>query len=651
MAGEPTLYARMELRLNDAEKRLAKFQTTVDKSMAGVEGRFQKANDNVAKAFESGTARVTKSAGAQRAAIQNLSFQLNDIATSLAGGASPFAVMAQQGSQVAQVFQGSGGLVGAVQTLGGAFAQVVNPVSLATFAIIGLGGAAVQYFASMLTEGDKSEATLKEQAELIRAVATEWGGAVPALQAYVAELDRAKNTADLIKASDSLADQQWDVAREQVTNLNVDLAALVQDLRLAGAEDETILALQNAFNAVSSSVKDGKENTAAMQEVQDALAAAINQTGIPALDGFASAFGGLADTIAGAARQAAVFKQQALDALTVGKNGPKLGSLSPLFSDNGKLYTQDQFEPGGEAPTPGANPARDLSVTHDDIYAPSRSGGSSRGGGKSDAEREADAVKKLIEQLEFEQQTLGETDQQRAVSNALRKAGSVATDEQRAHITALVAEIQTEKDALAQNKRAMEELQNVGKDLLGGFIGDLRQGKSATEALSGVLDKLVSKMLDASLDSFFSGIFSGGGAKAGGLLGGFLIPGILHSGGVAGADGYGHGRSVSPSVFSGAKRYHTGGVAGLQPGEVPAILQRGEIVLPRGTKTSGQSAVHVTVGVSADNNGNLMPFVESVSQKTVTAASPRILSAASQNVVPTMAKYQNDSAGGDYRNG
>ncbi|RFB95290.1 hypothetical protein B5K11_10120 [Rhizobium leguminosarum bv. trifolii] len=650
MAGEATLYARMELRLNDAEKRLAKFQQTVDKSMAGVEGRFSKANDNIAKTFERSTGRITQSAGAQRAAVQNLSFQLNDIATSLAGGASPFAVMAQQGSQVAQVFQGSGGVIGAVQTLGGAFAQMVNPVSLATFAIIGLGGAAVQYFASMLTEGDKSAATLKEQADLIRAVATEWGSAVPALQAYVAELDRAKNSADLIKASDTLAGEQWDVARAQVANLNVDLAALVQDLRLAGAEDETIMKLQTAWNAVSSSVKDGKENTAAMQEVQDSLAAAVSQTGIPALDSFATAFGSLAGAIAGAARQAAVFRQEAIDALTVGKNGPKLGTLSPLFSDNGKLYTQDQFEPGGEVPTPGANPARDLSVTREDIYGkPSKSSG---GGGKSAAEREADAVKKLIEQLEFEQQTLGQTDQQRAVSNALRKAGAAATDEQKAHITALVAEIQAEKDALTRNKQAMEELQNVGKDLLGGFISDLRQGKSAAEALSGVLDKLVSKMLDASLDSFFSGIFSGGGAKAGGLLGGFLIPGILHSGGVAGADGYGHGRAVSPKTFSGAKRYHTGGVAGLMPGEIPAILQRGEVVLPRGTKmAAGRQGVHVTVGVSADNNGNLLPFVESVSQKTVSAASPRILSAANQNVVPTMAKYQNDSAGGDYRNG
>ncbi|WP_184491063.1 phage tail length tape measure family protein [Rhizobium aethiopicum] len=647
-AGEATLYARMELRLNDAEKRLAKFQQTVDKSMAGVEGRFSKANDNIAKTFERSTGRITQSAGAQRAAVQNLSFQLNDIATSLAGGASPFTVMAQQGSQVAQVFQGSGGVIGAVQTLGGAFTQMVNPVALATFAIIGLGGAAVQYFSSMLTEGDKSAATLKEQADLIRAVAAEWGGAVPALKAYVDELDRAKNSGDLIKASDTLADQQWEVARKQVQDLNLDMAALVQDLRLAGAEDETILRLQNAFNAVSSSVKDGKENTAAMQEVQDSLAAAISQTGIPALDGFATAFGSLAGTIAGAARQAAVFRQEAIDALTVGKNGPKLGALSPLFSDNGKLYTQDQFEPGGEVPTPGANPSRDLSVTRDDIYGkPTKSSG---GGGKSAAEREADAVKKLIEQLEFEQQTLGQTDQQRAVSNALRKAGSAATDEQKAHITELVTAIQSEKDALAKNKQAMQELQSVGKDLLGGFISDLRQGKSATEALSGVLDKLVDKMIDASLDSLFSGAF-GGAVGKGGLLGGFLIPGILHSGGVAGSDGYGHGRAVSPKTFAGAKRYHTGGVAGLQPGEVPAILQRGEVVLPRGTKTSGGGKTQIQVGVSVDDTGGLRAYVKSVSQDTVTAASPRILSAANQQVVPTMAKYQNDSAGGDYRNG
>jgi len=89
------------------------------------------------------------------------------------------------------------------------------------------------------------------------------------------------------------------------------------------------------------------------------------------------------------------------------------------------------------------------------------------------------------------------------------------------------------------------------------------------------------------------------------LLGGIIIPGILHKGGVAGKDGYGHGRVVSPSVFTGAKRYHRGGVAGLQPGEVPAILQKGEVVLPRGAQVGAQpQQIEVSVsGVFVDDRG------------------------------------------------
>ena len=54
---------------------------------------------------------------------------------------------------------------------------------------------------------------------------------------------------------------------------------------------------------------------------------------------------------------------------------------------------------------------------------------------------------------------------------------------------------------------------------------------------------------------------------------------VNHSGGVAG--GSGTVRQVSPALFAMAPRYHTGGFAGLAPGEVPAILQQGEEILPR----------------------------------------------------------------------
>jgi hypothetical protein len=38
-------------------------------------------------------------------------------------------------------------------------------------------------------------------------------------------------------------------------------------------------------------------------------------------------------------------------------------------------------------------------------------------------------------------------------------------------------------------------------------------------------------------------------------------------------------RRVNPQMFAGAIRYHTGGVAGLRPGEVPLIAKKGEEIL------------------------------------------------------------------------
>jgi hypothetical protein len=70
------------------------------------------------------------------------------------------------------------------------------------------------------------------------------------------------------------------------------------------------------------------------------------------------------------------------------------------------------------------------------------------------------------------------------------------------------------------------------RNITGGFISDLRQGKSAAEALSGALDKVVDKLIEASLNSAFGigqsgssgllgGIFSGIGKLFGFADGGF----------------------------------------------------------------------------------------------------------------------------------
>lgn len=186
--------------------------------------------------------------------------------------------------------------------------------------------------------------------------------------------------------------------------------------------------------------------------------------------------------------------------------------------------------------------------------------------------------------------------------NAAQKAGIAITPELRAKIDELAegyaqATVEANKLAESQDKarQMAQEMRDLGKDVMSGFIQDLRAGKSASEALANALQKVADKLLNIALDNLFSGGFGKGG-----LLGGFLIPGILHKGGVAGRDGYGHGRSVSPSAFVGAKRYHRGGVAGLQPGEVPAILQKGEVVIPRGAKaTAAGTVVNMPVNINA----------------------------------------------------
>jgi hypothetical protein len=64
-----------------------------------------------------------------------------------------------------------------------------------------------------------------------------------------------------------------------------------------------------------------------------------------------------------------------------------------------------------------------------------------------------------------------------------------------------------------------------------------------------------------------------------GEIGGLAKSLILHDGGIVGAGG--PTRQVSALAFAGAPRYHVGGIAGLKPGEMPAVLQAGEEVLKR----------------------------------------------------------------------
>jgi tape measure domain-containing protein len=165
----------------------------------------------------------------------------------------------------------------------------------------------------------------------------------------------------------------------------------------------------------------------------------------------------------------------------------------------------------------------------------------------------------------------------------------------------------------------LSESSALGKDVLGGFIRDLRDGKSATEALSGALDKVADKLLDMALTSLFDGGVAGsGGGPLGGLFGGLFSIFGFAKGGIA--------KNGKPlRTFAGGGVSRSAAIFGEAGPEAAVPLPDGRSIPVKFTgmpqvpsvpqRPAQPQGVHVTVGVSADNNGNLKPFVESVSRQ------------------------------------
>lgn len=120
----------------------------------------------------------------------------------------------------------------------------------------------------------------------------------------------------------------------------------------------------------------------------------------------------------------------------------------------------------------------------------------------------------------------------------------------------------------------------------------------AADFLRQIAQMILQQAIFNALRAFMPGFFGGG-------------VGVGHTGGLVGSKRVGSGNStrrVNPEVFAGAMRYHTGGIAGLRPGEVPLIAKKGEEILteddPRhmlngGLSSGGQPAPQNTKIVNA----------------------------------------------------
>ena len=140
---------------------------------------------------------------------------------------------------------------------------------------------------------------------------------------------------------------------------------------------------------------------------------------------------------------------------------------------------------------------------------------------------------------------------------------SPAAREQAEAMRALAAQYGLTSEASAALDAGQEKvvgkigsLNEIGRDALGTFISDLRQGKSAGEAFADVLDRIADRLVNIALDAVFP---SGGGTGGGGILG-MILGGLGGALGAPAAGGvYAEGGYTGPgSKYQIAGAVHAG---------------------------------------------------------------------------------------------
>lgn len=173
---------------------------------------------------------------------------------------------------------------------------------------------------------------------------------------------------------------------------------------------------------------------------------------------------------------------------------------------------------------------------------------------------------------------------QEAIENALNFAIAMGSSDPQ--IQALISRLrELQFQGVESGNRIRLTYEQVEQALAGSLVNaantfaqSLAEGKSVTESLrdaflqfaSDFLRQIAQMILQQLALNAAKGILGAFGFGAGQAI-------VLHSGGVVGARGT--ARSVDAGAFMNAMRYHSGGIAGLAPGEVPSILKRGEEVL------------------------------------------------------------------------
>lgn len=505
-----------------------------------------------------------------------LTFQLNDIGMMMAMGQSPFMLMVQQGPQVTQVFdqmRRSGMAIG--PAIAGAFTSMLNPVSLATMAVIGIGAAAVQWF----SQAEQKSKTLSDaigelgsnvssyESAVQRALTPmwqlrkEWGDQAEAVRAlYNAQLELSKLQAlksmqDALKSVktefEGLTDQltAFDVLRSQQAagdDITFAMRRGLKELREEfGLTEEQAREAQAAFAEVNASLLKGPEEQAvaleravatlkAMRDTSGQIPPKILETAIKFAEAALAARGlkkpieesndaarslagvDMASGIAAASAEARALAANLGISLDLARalTGEATATAKPRIGF-GLPGVGDPVIGGAPGLTFGDNPGG--GVTRDGMpivrtTVPTASSGRGRGGGGGGAAEERDALKELIEAQERQIEVLHTTDPVQREILKNHEALKDATAGEKAEVEALIAE----RQRLEEIRDRIDEIGKTGEDA---FKGLLSGAHSFGDALSMVLMKLADMAASDAWDILWGGGKGGGGNGGGGIWG------------------------------------------------------------------------------------------------------------------------------------
>jgi len=250
---------------------------------------------------------------------------------------------------------------------------------------------------------------------------------------------------------------------------------------------------------------------------------------------------------------------------------------------------------------------------------------------------QATKAAKIQQDLLFESQQMFRSSTEQDVFGTLRDAG---IDYASAAGQAIAAQIRLNDQ--------LRESRELAGDFVSTFFDGLKNGesvwKSFGDAALSVLDKIADKLLNEVLDAVFQVVAAGNSGGGSGGLFGFLgslfggssnvfpgggslnsFGGLYANGGVfeKGISGYSNTVVDRPTRFrfaSGAGLMGEAGPEGILPLRRNSAGQLGVMAANTNQTPAANQNIHVTIGWSQTADGNLRPFVESVSQATANQA-------------------------------